>query len=112
MNKENTSDILVIEDIIKWEEGMGESFLDYHGNDIYHVSFGGFLMAKEPELSAQFIEIMNQRNGEVQNFTEVLEERYPEYDIAYHKLLEYVVEFANLAQNTKNRIFKSLQDNT
>jgi hypothetical protein len=103
--------------IENWELEMGESFLDYHGSDIDEKVFGGFLMAKEPELSLEIIEELNNPYCEVQNFREALYNKYNEENgyynnVHYDKLIEYVVEFANLTENTRAKIFESLKDNT
>ena len=99
--------VLTKEDILNWEHEIGESFLDQHGYIIDHKVYAGFLMAKEPELNLNIIEILNSNFSEAQSFEKALDVKYPER--GYYKNIEYVVEFANLTVLTKERIIQALR---
>ena len=110
--EEATRDI-TIERVSAFNAKMGENFLDSRGGDeVDKDAFGGFLMAKRPELSSKILEIMNDKYGEMLSYEEMFQDLYSDtetgnltdWETPYNEFYSYYCEFVNQTTSTKKRL--------
>lgn len=96
-----------------WHAVVGEGFMDDHGGgNIPYKIFGGFLLAKRPDLNKEICDILNDQFGEMLSFEHLIEDQHPgedvEWEIAFNEFYGYVCEFVNLTTGVKKKINESL----
>lgn len=94
----------------------GEDFLDYHGSCINPLVFAGYIMAKEPDLVNDIIEVLNQEYGDkILEIQDLIMEKYAsvDHELSWNEkgcetLYGYICELYNKTKDTKKRLNKAL----
>jgi hypothetical protein len=104
LTEEESNRDISFERFDEWQMEVGEDFCDQVGSMVNHYVFGGYLMAKHPELSEKILKIINNKYGDVLSYVSMFEEHFDDEEDANKKFYTLLAEFANLTKVLKKNI--------
>jgi len=101
LSEEEATREVTLERFQNFHRNAGEDFVD----QFPHVNvkiFGGYMMAKHPELSAKLLQILNNKHSETLDIEHLIDEEYDDNngDQFYTELAEFI----NLTGNLKKMV--------
>jgi len=104
---------LTIERFLEYMKYIGEDFLDDRGGGyIPFKIFGGYLLAKEPHLSKEIMEVLNDKYGEMLGLQEVINNYYSaddnDWENPFKVLYGHICDFVNMTKTTKMKVNRQL----
>lgn len=93
---------ITVEHFREYHYKHGEDFFDQTGEG-NHLIFGGFLMARFPDLSAEILEVCNSKFGECLNYASIDGLDYDE-DLDIDRVYVHFADFVNQTGALKQRV--------
>jgi hypothetical protein len=101
LTQEEATRKITLDRFNEFHNEAGEDFVDTY-SQINHLILGGFLMAKHPNLSKEFLEVCNDKYGEALGLKHCYEDNFGDDggDMFYKDFSEFI----NLTVNLKKRV--------